>query len=36
MYKVLNALQSGNYLGLNEAQESQNYKAALVSPKLAY
>ena len=33
MHKVLNALQSGDYLGLTKAQEPQSYKAALVSPE---
>ena len=33
MHKILNALQSGNYLGLNKVQEPQTYKAALISPE---
>lgn len=33
MHKVLNALQSGDYLGLSKAQEPQNYKAAFASPE---
>ena len=36
MHKVLNALQSGDYLGLSKAQEPQTYKAALASPKSAH
>lgn len=31
MHKVLNALQSGDYLGLTKSQEPQSYKAALAS-----
>ena len=33
MHKVLNTLQSGDYLGLNKAQELKTYKTALVSPE---
>ena len=36
MHKVLNALQSGDYLGLSKAQEPQTYKAALASPESAH
>lgn len=36
MHKVLNALQSGDYLGLSKAQEPQTYKAASASPESAH
>lgn len=36
MHKVLNALQSGDCLGLSKAQEPQTYKAALTSPESAH
>ena len=36
MHKVLNALQSGDYLGLSKAQEPQTYKAALASSESAH
>ena len=32
MHKVLNFLQSGDYLGLSKVQEPQSYKAAFASP----
>lgn len=36
IHKVLNALQSGDFLGLGKAQEPQTYKAALTSPESAH
>lgn len=36
MHKVLNALQSGDYLGPSKGQEPQTYRAALASPESAH